>query len=75
MVPVFFTTAIALVRGNVPGFGMSMALVWSWIPVVNSIMTITVVKSYRAAVRGFFERLYLLKTNPIDATTADTYMS
>uniref|UniRef100_A0AC35GJD0 Uncharacterized protein n=1 Tax=Panagrolaimus sp. PS1159 TaxID=55785 RepID=A0AC35GJD0_9BILA len=50
LLPIAVTILMLFARASIGGIGISVSLLLSWIPIVNSLITIIVVKSYRNAV-------------------------
>uniref|UniRef100_A0AC34GW33 G protein-coupled receptor n=1 Tax=Panagrolaimus sp. ES5 TaxID=591445 RepID=A0AC34GW33_9BILA len=49
LLPIAITAVLLFSRVTIDGIGISISLLLSWIPIVNSLTTITVVKPYRNA--------------------------
>ena len=58
---------MVFLKANVPGVGIAVSLLWSWIPVVNPLMTIIVVKSYRKSVIHWLGA-FKLRSNAVYST-------
>uniref|UniRef100_A0A914Z7C0 G protein-coupled receptor n=1 Tax=Panagrolaimus superbus TaxID=310955 RepID=A0A914Z7C0_9BILA len=53
LIPIAFTVTMVFLRANITGIGLICSLLFAWIPVVNTIVTISVVKGYRMTVLKF----------------------
>uniref|UniRef100_A0A914NX33 G protein-coupled receptor n=1 Tax=Panagrolaimus davidi TaxID=227884 RepID=A0A914NX33_9BILA len=67
LLPIAVTILMLFARASIGGIGISVSLLISWIPIVNSLITIIVVKSYRNSVRKIL--CHFSKRNIVNVTS------
>uniref|UniRef100_A0AC35GSI7 Opsin n=1 Tax=Panagrolaimus sp. PS1159 TaxID=55785 RepID=A0AC35GSI7_9BILA len=50
LIPIAFTVTMVFARANIDGIGLCFSLFFAWIPIVNTLTTMFVVKSYRKTI-------------------------
>uniref|UniRef100_A0AC34F152 Uncharacterized protein n=1 Tax=Panagrolaimus sp. ES5 TaxID=591445 RepID=A0AC34F152_9BILA len=67
LLPIAVTILMLFARASIGGIGISVSLLLSWIPIVNSLITIIVVKSYRNAMLKII--FHFSKRNVVNVTS------
>uniref|UniRef100_A0A914Q7U5 Uncharacterized protein n=2 Tax=Panagrolaimus davidi TaxID=227884 RepID=A0A914Q7U5_9BILA len=79
IIPITTIVSMTFLKTNIDGFGLIVSLLWAWIPIVNTIVTICAVKSYRTAVLKIipFSKKASIATTTLsyDVTRTDTIMT
>lgn len=61
---------MTFLKANIPGLGICVSLIWSWIPIANPLLTLIFIKQYRKRILNFFQKkAKIVSTGIISVTT------
>uniref|UniRef100_A0A914QTQ7 Uncharacterized protein n=1 Tax=Panagrolaimus davidi TaxID=227884 RepID=A0A914QTQ7_9BILA len=55
-VPIMTALTMTFLKANIPGLGICVSLIWSWIPIANPLLTVIFIKQYRKYILNCFRK-------------------